>query len=198
MPLQAQAGAQRLRSGSSVLVAQSGRRGRQSTGGGGSSSDGGLPGQGAVGRWTVFGGAQYCARRCLLPGCPPALEQTPRLLPRLQPYMGPPSVRHVPEDMFKVYFGAAHVSIPWRGTCAGHRRGRLSSGACTADSSAWLPAPGRLDSWLAGQQRLRRPGPVPPPIPASYLPLSLAQLAVAFCSFPGRILGSEIRPRRFK
>lgn len=87
---------------------------------------------------------------------------------------GPPSVPHVNEDFFKAYFGAAHVS---EGGCPDLEHTYACCQASARPSVAHRASPGRAL------------------IP---VPLALLQLAVAICSFPGRILGSEVRPRRFK
>ena len=86
-----------------------------------------------------------------------------------KPFMGPESVPHVSADFFKVYFAGAHVSRA-HSVANNHVDGR---NVC--------PHADRV-----------------PLDDSRGVVCCVLQLAVWLCAMPGRILGMEVRPRKFK
>ena len=96
------------------------------------------------------------------------------------PYRGEASIPHVSEEFFKVYFIGAQV--------------RKQMSAC-------LHFPGSCLTIFLHHDRI----PTTPPILIwedicllRSHKINAMQLALGFLLFPGRILGSEIRPRKYK
>lgn len=93
---------------------------------------------------------------------------------------------------------------PWLPT---HTRRRGQAGAAAAQQQQSVDGPSeRVGARQAGgtmEGFLGKPYMGPPRVPHVHEEFFRAyflgaHLAVAICSFPGRILGSEVRPRRFK
>jgi hypothetical protein len=116
-------------------------------------------------------------------------------------YRGPATIPHVPADFFGAFFLAANVRIAAGGRDAGRSRDeagrRRRSAASVPPLANWVArGPGRgrrgRPRPQSGGIAVGRPGRPAHPNPGATQTVLLAHM------FPGKVFGSELRPRKYE